>query len=70
MELIMSPGAGYFPQTGLLAAPSEVWPERVRTAPSGVRRLRAGRPFHGDPTNPICSDLPVTDRMRRSVSEP
>jgi hypothetical protein len=69
MEIIMTPGARCFPQAGLLAAPSEVWSKRVRTAPSGARRLRAGRLFHGVP-NPICIDLPVTDRMRRSVSEP
>ena len=70
MEIIMTTGTRCFPQAGFLAAPSEVWSERVRTAPFGAHRLRAGRPFHGVPANPICIDLPVTDRMRRSVSEP
>ena len=71
MEIIMTVGARYFPQAGSLAAPSKVWSERVRTVPSGVRRLRAGRPFHGAPVNhPIGIDLPVTNRMRRSASEP
>lgn len=75
MEITMITGARCFPQSGPLAAPSGVWSERVRTAPSGMRRLRARRLFHGAfygvPANhPIGIDLPVTDRMRRSASEP
>ncbi len=74
MEIIMITGAGYFPQFGPLTAPRELWSEQVLTAPSGVCRLRAGRlahgAFHGAPANPIGIDLPVTDRMRRSASEP
>ena len=71
MEITMTTGARCFRQSGPLAAPSGVWSERVRTAPSGVRRLRARRLFHGAPANhPIGIDLPVTDRMRRSASEP
>ncbi len=69
MEITMTTGARCFPQFGPLAVRGEVWSERVLTAPSGVRRLRAGR-FHGALINPIGSDLPVTDRMRRSAAEP
>lgn len=74
MGMTMTTGARCFPQFGPLAASSEVWSERVRTAPSGARRLRAeGSPlgaFHGALVNPIRIDLPVTNRMRRSALEP
>jgi hypothetical protein len=70
MEIIMTTGVRYFLRFVPLAALSEAWSERVRTAPTSVRRLRAGRPFHAAPTTSTCSDLPVTDRMRRSASEP
>jgi hypothetical protein len=70
MEITMAIGARYFPQFGSLAGTSEVWSKRALAAPSGVCRLRAGRLFHGAPTNMIDIDLPVTDRMRRSASEP
>lgn len=70
MEITMTTGAGYLPRFGSLASPSEVWSKRAFAAPSGVCRLRAGRVFHGVLTNMIGIDLPVTDRMRRSASEP
>ncbi len=74
MEITMITGARYFPRFGPLAAPGEVWSERVLAAPSGACRLRAGHlfhgAFHGALTNPIGIDLPVTDRMHRSASEP
>jgi hypothetical protein len=74
MGITMTVGARCFPRFGHLAAASEVWSERVRTAPSGARRLHAEGPslgaFHGALANPIGIDLPVTDRMCRSASEP
>ena len=74
MKIITIIGARYFPQFGPLAAPRELWSEQVLTAPSDACRLRTGRvvhgAFHGTPTNPIGIDLPVTDRMHRSASEP
>ena len=73
MGMTMTTGARYLPQFGPLAASREVWSERVPAAPSACR-LRAGRSFpgafHGALMNPIGIDLPVTDRMRRSASEP
>lgn len=74
MEITMTTGARYFPQIGLLAAPGEVWSERVRTAPALARRPRAvgsscagrslaGRPFYrafyGSPINSIGIDMPT-----------
>ncbi|MGH3898636.1 MAG: hypothetical protein ACRDTA_10350 [Pseudonocardiaceae bacterium] len=74
MEICMTTGARYFPQCGHLAVSGQVWSKRLLTAPTGALRLRAGRPFHGTfcvaQVNPIGIDLPVTDRMRRSASEP
>lgn len=73
MEITMTVGARYLPQSGLLAASREVWSERVPAAPSACR-LRVGRSFpgafHRALINPIGIDLPVTDRMHRSASEP
>ena len=70
MEITMTTGARYFPEFGPLAAPDSVWSERVRTAPFGAPQLCAGRPFHGALANLIGIDLPVTDHMRASASEP
>ena len=70
MEITMTTGTRYFPEFGPLAAPDEVWSERVRTAPSGALQLCAGRPFHGALANLIGIDLPVTERMRASAAEP
>ncbi len=70
MEITMTTGARYFPQFGPLAAPGELWSGCVLTAPWRARQLCVGRSFHGALINPIGSDLPVTDRMRRSASEP
>ncbi|MGH3999319.1 MAG: hypothetical protein ACRDTJ_17890 [Pseudonocardiaceae bacterium] len=70
MGITMTTGTRYFPRFEHLAAPSEVGFKRALAAPSGVRRIRAGRLFHGVLANMIGIDLPVTDRMRRSASEP
>jgi hypothetical protein len=74
MEMCMTTGARYLPQFGPLGVPGVIWPERMLTVPSGALRLRAGRPLHrafsGAQFNPTGSDLPVTDRMRTSASEP
>lgn len=69
MEITMATGARYLPEFGSPAARGEFWSGCVRTAPPSARRLRAGR-FHGALINPIGTDLPVTDRMRASASEP
>ncbi|MGH3882604.1 MAG: hypothetical protein ACRDRY_18560 [Pseudonocardiaceae bacterium] len=74
MKITMTTGTRYLLQIGPHAAPRELWSEQVLTVPSGVCRLRAGRlahgAFRGAPANPIGIDLPGTDRMRRSASEP
>ena len=74
MEITMTTGARCFPQFGTLTASRGVWSKRVLAAPFGACRLRAGSHFrgvfYGAQFNPIGSDLPVTDRMRRSASEP
>ena len=71
MEMCMITGAHYFPQRGPVAVRGGIWSERLL---SGALRLRAGRPFHraryGALVNPTGIDLPVTDRMRMSASEP
>jgi hypothetical protein len=69
MEITMTTGARYFPQFGPFAARGEFWSGCVLAAPFSGRRLRAGR-FHGALINSIGTDLPVTDRMRRSAAEP
>ncbi len=70
MELCTAPGACYFPQCGHRIVPAGVWSQRLRSAPTGALRLRAGRLIHRTLINPIGIDLPVTDRTRRSASEP
>jgi hypothetical protein len=70
MEIYLTTGARCFPQCGHLAMSAEVWSKRLLTAPSGASRLRAGRSFHRTVINPTGTDLPVTDRMRTSASEP
>lgn len=74
MEMCMTTGARYFPRWGPVAARGGIWSERLRTVPSGALRRRAGHPshraFYGARVNPTGIDLPVTDRMRMSASEP
>lgn len=70
MESYLTTGARRFPQRGHLAMPGEVWSKRLPIAPIGALRLRAGRSFHCTVINPTGIDLPVTDRMRTSASEP
>jgi hypothetical protein len=75
METCMTTGTRYFyfPQRGPVAVPGGIRSERLLPALSGTRRLRAGRFFracYGALVNLTGSDLPVTDRMRMSASEP
>jgi hypothetical protein len=66
-------GAHYFPQRGPVV-PGRIRSERLLTGLSGALRLRVGLPFHRAcyraRVNPTGIDLPVTDRMRMSASEP
>ena len=70
MEMTVSMGARYFPQCGPLAVSGGIQSERLRTVPSSTRWPLAERPFHPVPINPTDIDLPTTDRMRMSASEP
>ncbi len=73
MEMSMTAGAHDLHKLGTLGVPGETWSQRVRTVPSGARRLRAGSSFQARSrglVHPIGIDLPVTDRMRLSASEP
>ena len=70
MEICTTTGARCFPQCGHLDMPGQVWSKRLPIAPIGALRLRAGRSFHRTVINPTGLDLPVTERMRTSASEP
>ena len=70
MEMTKTSGARYFPQYGPPAASGGIQSQRLRLVPSGARWLVAGRPFHSAPINPTGIDLPTTDRVRMSASEP
>jgi hypothetical protein len=70
MEMYMTTGARCLPPRGPVAVPGGIWSERLRTVPSSALALRAGRSFHRVLINPTGIDLPVTDRMRMSASEP
>jgi hypothetical protein len=70
MEMSTTTGARHFLQYGPLAVPREIQSKRLRTVPSGARWPFAGRPFHPVLINSTGIDLPVTDRMRMSASEP
>jgi hypothetical protein len=70
METYMTTGARCFPQFGLVAVPGGIQSKRPRTAPMSARWLLAERPFHPGLINPIGSDLPATDRLHKSASEP
>lgn len=70
MEMTMTSGARCFPQYGPLAVSGGTQSKRLRTAPIRADWPFAGRPFHPVPFNPTGIDLPTTDRMRMSASEP
>ncbi len=70
MEMNLATGARYFLQRGPLAVNGGIQSKRLRTVPSGARWLLAERPFHPVLINSTGIDLPVTDRMRMSASEP
>ncbi len=70
MEMNIATGARYFLQRGPLAVCGGIQSKRLRTVPPGARWLLAERPFHPVLINSIGSDLPVTERMRMSASEP
>ncbi len=68
--MTITSGVRYFPQCGSLAEHGGIQSERLRTVPLGAGWLFAGRPFHPVLINPTGIDLPTTDRMRMSASEP
>jgi hypothetical protein len=73
MEMSMTAGARDLQKLGVLGVSGGTWSQRLRTVPSGGRRLRAGNSFQARYralVDPIGIDLPVTDRMRLSASEP
>lgn len=70
MEMTMASGARCFPQYGPLAVSGGTQFKRLRTVPSGAQWPFAGGPFHPVPVNPTGIDLPTTDRMHMSASEP
>lgn len=70
MEITMTVGARYFPQSRTRTAPRAACSKRALAVSPGVCRPRAGRRFHGVLVTMIGIDLPGTDRMRRSASEP
>jgi hypothetical protein len=67
MEMYVTTGARDFPRVGPLGVHGGTW--SALSVPSGTRRLRAGIPFCAL-LHPTGIDLPVTDRMRLSASEP
>jgi len=72
--MCVTTGARYFPQREPVVVPGRIRSERLLTGLSGAFRLRVGLPFHRvcyrARVNPTGIDLPVTDRMRMSASEP
>jgi hypothetical protein len=70
MEIYMTTGSRCFPHFGLVAVSGGIQSKRPRTAPLSARWLLAERPFHPVLINPIGSDLPATDRLHKSASEP
>jgi hypothetical protein len=71
MVMNMTTGARCFPHFGPLAVLGGIQSKLLRTAPyGGARWLLAERPFHPVLINPTGSDLPVTDRLQKSASEP
>jgi hypothetical protein len=70
MEIVKTSGARYFPQYGHPDVSGGIQSQRLRLVPGGARWLLAGRPFHSAPINPTGIDLPTTDHVRMSASEP
>jgi len=81
MKIFVTTGTRCFLPSGSFAVPSAVWPEQggaqgAMSAAGGGRSVaaRTGRTgYHirfRTLANPILVDLPVTDRLRRSASEP
>jgi hypothetical protein len=73
MEMSITSGARRLNKLGALGVPGGTWSQRLRTVPSGALRLRAGSCFQARSralVHPTGIDLPVTDRMRLSASEP
>ncbi len=73
MEMSITSGARDLNKLGALGVPGGTWSQRLRTVPAGALRLRAGSCFQARSralVHPIGIDLPVTDRMRLSASEP
>ncbi len=68
--MTITSGACSFPRCGSFAEYGGIQSERLRTVPMGARWPFAGRPFHPVLINPTGIDLPTTDRMRMSASEP
>ncbi|PZS37323.1 MAG: hypothetical protein DLM62_19870 [Pseudonocardiales bacterium] len=69
----MTSGARDFHQFGALGVPGGTWSQRLRAVPSGALRLRAGsscQARYRALVHLTGIDLPVTDRMRVSASEP
>ena len=73
MEMSVSACARDLHKFGVLGVPGGTWSRRLRTVPSGARRSRAGGSFQARYralVHSIGLDLPVTDRMHLSASEP
>ncbi len=70
MKMIMFTGVPCLLRFGTLEVSGGIQSERLRIAPAGARWPLAGRPFHPVPIYPTGIDLPTTDRMRMSASEP
>jgi hypothetical protein len=73
MEMSISSGARGLNKLGALGVSGGTWSQRLRTAPSGALRLRAGSSLQAQfraLVHPTGIDPPVTDRMRLSASEP
>lgn len=78
MKILVTTGTHGFPPPGSCAVLSAVWPEQgelkgAMSAAGGCRSAAALTGRTGYRTrliNPIFTDMPVIDRLRRSVSEP
>ncbi len=73
MKMSITIGARDLHQFGALGVPGRTWSQHLLAVPSGARRLRAGSSFQARIrvlVHPAGIDLPDTDRMRLSASEP
>jgi hypothetical protein len=70
MEMTMTSGARYFPRYGLFAVSEVSRCRHVQIVPSNARWPFAGHHFHPALIDMTGIDLPTTDRMRMSASEP